>query len=268
LLGRIRYNLRIYRKLQILHLRTHIEYEADFWIGIAGMALTHGAGFIFVWTLFSRVPTVVGWSLWEIAFLYALSIIPRGLAEILCDGQWDLRMLVNHGEIDRLLVRPISPVLQLITHDASVHGFGSVILGTMILLRALHELNLSWNALHYIYLVVTLIGSVLLIGAINLATNCIAFWDPATNGPFPLAIFNFLEFTKFPLSIYDRLIQVLITWVVPFAFVSYYPGTTLLGKQDANPWLGYIVPLAGPVVAIVSNLIWHYGLRRYQGTGH
>jgi len=110
-LSRLAYNARIYGKLQLVHLRAHLEYEADFWIGIVGVVLTHGAGFVFVWAFFSSVPSIAGWGLWDTAFLYALSIIPRGLVEILCDGQWNLRMLVNRGEFDRLLVRPISPAL-------------------------------------------------------------------------------------------------------------------------------------------------------------
>jgi ABC-2 type transport system permease protein len=267
-LARLAYNARIYGKLQLLHLRAHLEYEADFWIGILGVALTQGAGFVFVWALFSNVPNVAGWRLWEIAFLYALSIIPRGLVEILCDGQWDLRLLVNRGELDRLLLRPVSPVLQVITMDVSIHGFGSVLLGAAIMLRAARELGLAWSTWQYLFLAATLLSSVLLIGAINLATNCIAFWEPSSSSTFPFMIQNFLEFAKFPLSLYDRLVQGLMTWVLPFAFVSYYPGVALLGKSVESQSLGYLAPLAGPVVALIAGLIWRTGLRRYQGTGH
>ncbi|HJZ48810.1 MAG TPA: ABC-2 family transporter protein [Roseiflexaceae bacterium] len=108
----------------------------------------------------------------------------------------------------------------------------------------------------------------LLIGAINLATNCIAFWEPSSSSSFPFMVQNFLELAKFPLSLYDRFVQGLVTWVLPFAFVSYYPGIVLLGKPAASPWLGCLAPLAGPAVALITTLIWRAGLRRYQGTGH
>jgi ABC-2 type transport system permease protein len=268
MLSRVARNARIYGKLQMVHLRAHLEYEADFWIGIVGVALTHGAGFVFVWALFSRVPSVAGWSLWDVAFLYALSIIPRGLVEILCDGQWALRALVNRGEFDRLLIRPISPALQVVTLYVSIHGFGSVILGSVILLRAVYELALAWSLWHVLFLVATLISSVLLIGSVNFATNCIAFWDPSATGTFPFMVQNFMEFAKFPLSLYDRLVRVLVTWVIPFAFVSYYPGIALLNKAGDDVWLGYFAPLAGPAALLITNLVWRRGLGRYQGTGH
>ncbi len=42
--GRLVRAARLYGRLQLVQLRTYLEYEADFWIGIAGVALTHGVG--------------------------------------------------------------------------------------------------------------------------------------------------------------------------------------------------------------------------------
>jgi ABC-2 type transport system permease protein len=267
MLARLGFALRIYAKLQVLHLRTYLEYEADFWIGILGVALTHGSGFVFIWSVFQHVPAVDGWSLWEIAFLYALAVIPRGLVEVLCDGQWRLRAMVNRGELDRLLVRPISPALQVITQISSIHGFGSIILGTIILIRALGELSLAWGFWQYGFLLLTLASSVVLLGSVNFASNCIAFWSPDANSAFPFLAQQPLEFVKFPLSLYGRVVQILLTWILPFAFMSYYPGLVLMGRADASR-MGYAAPLAGVAVALVASITWQQGLRRYQGAGH
>lgn len=268
MLSRLAHIARIYGKLQVLHLRAHLEYEADFWIGILGVALTHTAGFIFIWTLFSRITEIKGWSLWEITFLYALNIIPRGLVEICCDGQWRLRLMVNLGEFDRVLVRPISPALQVITQISSIHGAGSVALGVAVLLRSVDELGVTWDAGRLLLLLATVANSVVLIGAIHFAINCVAFWDPGTSSSFPFLIAQFAEFGKFPITVYDRLVQFIITWILPFAFVSYYPGLVLLGKHGTVPWLGYMAPLAGPIMVLIASAIWRHSLQRYQGTGH
>ena len=52
---------------------------------------------------------------------------------------------------------------------------------------------------------VTLVNAVLLMGAINLITNCIAFWDPSASSSFPFLVQSFCDFSKFPLTLYDRL---------------------------------------------------------------
>ena len=266
--NRLWFNLRIYFQLQTVHLRTALTYETDFWIGIVGVALTQSAGIIFVGTIFQHIPTIDGWSLWEVALLYALVVIPRGLVELLCDGMWQLRALVNRGELDRLLVRPVSPLLQLITQFSSIYGLGSVLLGTIVLAQAAKALNLNWGVWDVLLLGMTLVNAVLLMGSINLITNCIAFWDPSASGSFPFMIQQFCDFGKFPLTLYNRLMQFVLTWVVPFAFVSYYPGLVLLRRAGASPWLVYGAPLSGPLMVLLAVAFWRFGLSRYQGSGH
>jgi ABC-2 type transport system permease protein len=262
------FHLRMYVTFQLVHLRTALAYEADFWIGMLGVALTHGVGMVFVWTLFLRVPQVAGWSVWEVAALYALSIIPRGLTELLCDGQWQLRQLINRGELDRLLVRPMSPALQVITQFSSIHGLGSIVLGSVVLGRALGALELAWGSGEWLLLLLTLLSGTVLMSALNYATNCQGFWDSGSSSSFPFLMQNLAEFAKFPLTLYDRLVRAVLTWVVPFACVSYYPGLVLLRRPEAQLWMAGSAPLAAAGMVAAAAIIWRQGLARYQGTGH
>lgn len=261
-------DLRICARLVGLNLRAAMEYEADFWIGIVGMGLTHVTGFLFVWTIFANVPAVAGWGLWETAFLYGLSVIPRGLAELFCDGPWVLLGYVNRGEFDRLLVRPFSPALQLIFSLNSIHGVGNVLVGALILGRAATALDLGWGVGLWLLLLFTLVSATVMITAISLLTHSIAFWEPAATSGFPFFVYQFQELTKFPIDIYHRTLRLLLTWIIPFACISYYPGLLLLGKPGVNPWLGYSAPLATVAVVGVAAVVWRRGLARYQGTGH
>jgi ABC-2 type transport system permease protein len=259
---------RVYAKLILLQQRSHLEYEADFWVGVLGATLTQVAGFVFVWVLFSQVPAVAGWTAWEVAFLYGLAVIPNGLREVLCDGTWRLRLLINRGEFDRLLVRPLSPALQVITQLSSVFGCGTAALGAYVVLRARAELGLAWGPGEWAFLLLTLVSGLVLLAAVDFATNCVGFWDPSANSSFPFLVHNLVELAKFPLTVYGRLVQFALTWVLPFAFMSYYPGTVLLGRPEASPLLGYASPVAAAVMVCVAALVWHRGLRRYQGAGH
>lgn len=85
-LASIRKNLRLYAKLQLVQIRAAIEYRGDFWIGILGAMIQQGAGLVFVTALFSQIPEVAGWTVWNIAILYGLTMLPKGLTELFCDG--------------------------------------------------------------------------------------------------------------------------------------------------------------------------------------
>jgi ABC-2 type transport system permease protein len=267
MLARLVHWMGIYWRLQLLHLRVQLEYEADFWLGIVAMVLRHATGFIFLWAVFLHVPQVQGWSQWEMLFLYALAIIPIGLVELFYDGPWDLAPLVNTGELDGLLLRPVPAALQVISLTSSLHGLGSVALGLVLLGRAMAELNLALSVGQYVFLAASVLGATLLIGSLNFMAHCVVFWEPDTSMQLPVLIQEMAAISRYPVTLYGRLLQWVTTWVLPFAFVSYFPGTVLLHKPGANPWLGYGAPLVGVAVTCLAGLLWTHCLKRYQGVG-
>jgi ABC-2 type transport system permease protein len=260
--------VRFYLRLQVLQLRTAIEYNADFWIGIAGSALMHVSGLVFISALFSRIPEVEGWTAWEIALMYALALIARGFAEMACDGPWALRMLVNTGQFDRLLVRPVPASLQVATQIASIHGLGQIGLGVVVFVMASVRVGLDWSVGKALYLVVAWLSGVVMLAAINFLVNMIAFWEPSAQSALPTLLATSIDFAKFPLDIYNLLIRGLITVVIPYAFITYFPALVLLGRDSPVRWLGYLVPLVAAIVVVVTAVLWRIGVNRYQGVGH
>lgn len=175
--------VRLYVRLQLTQLRGLIEYRADFWIGVCRAALQQAAGLVFIAAFFSQIQEVAGWTVWNVAILYGLVIIPTGLVELFCDGPWRLRADINEGHFDRVLVGPIPPALQQATAFTSIHGIGQVTLGAVVLVTGLSRSELHWHWWTVPYLIVVLGCSATINGAMNFV----------------------------------------VTLIVPFAFVSYFP---------------------------------------------
>jgi ABC-2 type transport system permease protein len=76
-------------------------------------------------------------------------------------------------------------------------------------------------------------------------------------------------FVTYPITIYATAIQVVLTVVVPFAFVNFYPAAVLLGKDgQAFPgWVGWLTPVVGLVMFGLAYRVWMRGIDRYQGAG-
>lgn len=261
-------SVRFYLRLQLVQIRTIVEYRADFWIGIVGSALMNGAGLVFISALFTQIPHVAGWTAWEIGILYGLAITSRGLSEVLCDGPWSLRSLVNSGEFDRLLVRPISPALQTATKVVSIHGIGQFIVGVSVILIGADRAGLDWSPAKLMFLVLTVLSSLVMLSAINFLVNMIGFWEPSAQSSLPTMYARMIDFAKFPLDIYNLVIQILVTVVAPFAFISYFPGLVLLEKDTPWRWLGFASPVMTAIVVLITDWLWHKALARYQGVGH
>ena len=265
---RVRFHVNLYAKLILLQLRTAVEYRADFWIGIVGAVLMNGAALVFLSAFFSRIPAVGGWTVWEVATLYGLTMIAYGLREMLCDGVWTLRAQINLGNFDRVLLRPISPALQLATSLASIHGVGNFLLGLVVFLTAARRLDLDWTVGKILWLLLTVACGLVVVASISLLANIIGFWEPGTQSSFPFMVSNVVEFAKFPLELYGWAIRLIVTAILPYAFVSYYPALILLDKESDWRWLGYLTPLAAAAIALFAAWLWRLGLARYQGVGH
>ncbi|HWV23423.1 MAG TPA: ABC-2 family transporter protein [Thermomicrobiales bacterium] len=264
----IRRNLRIYFTLQLAQLRAAVEYRGDFWIGIVGAMLQQAAGLVFISALFSQIPDVKGWTVWNIALLYGLAMIPKGITELFCDGPWMLRTKVNTGEFDRVLVRPISPALQSATAIVSIHGLGQVILGIIVLWLGMSRSAMGFSWWMIPFLGVTILSGTIMIGAINYIINMIGFWEPSAQSALPTMVALFIDFAKFPLDIYNLVIKGLVTIVIPYAFISYFPALVLLHRDTGWRWLGFATPLAAALVVMFTAWLWGKALNRYQGVGH
>ena len=64
----------------------------------------------------------------------------------------------------------------------------------------------------------------------------------------------------------------MLGYVFPFAFMNYFPATTLLHKTSEvgysiNPALGWLTPAIGALWFGGAYLFWRAGLNHYKGTG-
>jgi ABC-2 type transport system permease protein len=259
---------RVYWLLQTCHFRAQLEYEADFWVGVVGAALRHGASFALLWMVYQRVPHVAGWAMWETAFVYGHMTLVAGLTELFYNGQWMLPWLVRRGEFDRVLLRPISPLVQVVAQSSSIHGFGGVILGVVAMERSVRELGLRWTAAEYSLLGVTLASGVLVLGSLYLAANCVVFFMGRDSQSLAAVMQSILQFGGYPLDMFGQWIRWLITWVVPAAFVSYFPSLILLGRTGSARRLGYCAPMVAALVVLVTSGVWRACVHRYESVGH
>jgi len=259
---------RLYVKLLFLHLRSHLEYNLDFLIGALSSLLGQAASLIFIWAVFSRIPKVQGWTIWEVAFLYGMATIPRGMAEVFMNGSWAMRRLVSSGDFDRLLLRPVPIILQIVTQRFNVTGLTDIAVGASVLGVSASHLGISWNLIDCVFLLVVLVCGMGIIGVVNIATNSLAFWHPDDTGAFQVFVVRFMNLAQYPVTIYGQVLQIFLCWIVPYAFVGYFPALVLLRKNIDHAWLGWFSPVVLIGVSLITSLIWRRGLRHYESAGH
>jgi ABC-2 type transport system permease protein len=147
---------------------------------------------------------------------------------------------------------------------SQIGGLGNFLVGAALVAKASISLHIPWTALNLIYLVLMVLSGGVIFIALNLITATSAFWV-VESIPVTQIIFNTHEFTKYPLTIYNRGIGILMTWLIPYGFASFYPANYLLGRD--HTWIAWASPAVAAVLMALAYRIWLFGLRHYSGTG-
>lgn len=264
-----RHTLGTYPGLWLAYLRLNwlslMAYNIDFLIASAVSLFRNVLQVLTVGIIFSHVGSIGGWSLSQVLYLYALAATGRSLWHLFAVNVMSIGSLVRTGGIERLLVRPANVLFQVIADYLDNDDWGELITGILVLAYAIRTLGLVHGPLDLVLVVVQVFAAALIYLALHLAANTLAFWLVRTDAASSL-IWTLDEFTRYPLSIYGRGLRALLTWVVPFGFVSFYPAQAFFGSGGLI-WLGRLAPVVAVGVFALAYRFWLLGLSRYSGTG-
>lgn len=249
--------------------RGALQYRADIAFTMIAGALYNGAGFATIWVVLDRFEVIAGWDIADMALLYGMRLVAHGLWLVPFNQLDWFSEYVREGSFDRYLVRPASPLLQVLTTRIQFSPFGDLLSGLVVLGFAMSVVDVDWSPLTVAYLVFALIGGALIEGGIQLALSSIAFRTLKADQVKLTVDSVFNLFGNYPARIFGTAGQLMLS-VIPVVFVAYLPASALLGRADtvglpaAVAWLS---PLAGVVVAAASYRVWRRMLLGYQSSG-
>ena len=75
--------------------------------------------------------------------------------------------------------------------------------------------------------------------------------------------------TNYPLMLYPKALRIFLTFVLPWAFINYYPMMFITGKRVSGyeTALGLAAPFVGVLWFLLAMGVFRMGLRRYTGAG-
>lgn len=247
------------------NIKTMLEYKTDFVIGVFSTLLTQFYGIFFVWVIFENLKQIQGWTFYEITFVYGLLTLAKGIDMFFFDNLHALGFeYVREGKFDIFMLRPISPLFQLVASHTQQDGLGLVTLGIIVITKSLAELHIALNIWQVLLLLVFILSGAAIISAINLIFATTGF--KTMNSHIVMSSINsFQEFAFYPILIYPKFISFILTWIIPFAFASFYPANYFLHKGFEI--YSFFTPIVAIVLWIIAINVWRFGLRNYESTG-
>ena len=262
--------LGIYRRLVAARVRAQLQYRLSLALTVAGTMLLSVLDFLGILVLFGRVEALGGWTVGEVALLYGVSTVSFSLTD-LAIGQLDqLPRMIREGEFDQLLIRPLGSLGQVVTADVALRHIGRLTQGLVVLVIALTQVEVEWTPGRAAWLVVAIVAASAIFAGIWVAFATISFWLIDSFEVTNAFTYGGNVTASYPINIFGAWLRRLVIFVIPIAFVAYFPTLYLLDKEDPlglPARLQFASPLVAAAALLAGGLLWRFAVRRYRSVG-
>lgn len=257
--------MKIYFKSLIMHLKSELEYRLNFILSFLSQILVFFTYYFIIIALFTKFDHIKGFTLFEV--LLCFSIIQFGFSfnEVFARGIDRFENLIIQGGFDRLLLRPQSIILQVLCSDSDFVKVSRLIQAIIVMVIALSHLSISWNIMRVITLLLMLLSSCVIFFGIFLASASYCFFTVQGLEVRNVFTDGGKHMAQYPIGVFQKGFVYFFTFIIPYAFVNYYPLLYFLGKSDCI--LYALSPLLVILYLIPCIIVFYFGMRRYTSVG-
>jgi ABC-2 type transport system permease protein len=257
--------MKLYLKFFGIHLKGAMQYRLSFLLTAAGQFLVSFNAFLGIMFMFNRFHEVKGYSFSEVILCFSTVLMSYTLAEMFMRGFDLFANTIGNGEFDRILLRPRSALLLVISGKIEFSRIGRIIQAVIMFCYGIAASDINWTASKIITLVLMVAGGTIIFGSLFIIYADICFFT--LEG---LEFMNILtdgarEFGSYPIDIYGKTVLRLCTFLVPYTLFQFYPFLYITGRSEQ--WWYMLLPIVGSLFFLPAYLLWRIGIRHYKSTG-
>jgi ABC-2 type transport system permease protein len=243
-----------------------LSYRANFFLTSLTTILEQFLVLFFISLVFGNMTRLEGWTLHEVILIYGFLATARGLAIVFLNAPWHLAGYLHAGGLDLLLVRPVSPLFQMIAEGSMpLHSTGTLVGGIAAIVYAVCQAGELFRPWWLLYVPFAALSGSFIVFGVNSIVSCLQFWVTDARSLMD-PIQYVLDFARFPVTIYSLPVRAVLTWVVPYAMAGFYPAAFLLRGAPYRT-CGLVAPFVGVAFLGIAAVVWRFALKRYKSTG-
>lgn len=269
----MKHYLKLFAAFFRVAVRREMAYRGTYLAGIVGQWVSYGAVFTSLYILISNFDVLGNWNGAEVMVLYGLALMSYAIgASFFFNFSHGLSARIRSGEFDGSLTKPLHPFLHEVFSSGYNVGYVShFAISLFIIILALSSLDYRPTASSILFLILAVIGASLIQAASLVAGSAMSFFTVGDNPIMDILLWDVKDFAaNYPITIFPKGIQFVLTFILPFAFMNFYPAAALLGKEIPEGYpaiLPYLSPVVGVLLFALSIMLWNWGLKHYKSTG-
>jgi ABC-2 type transport system permease protein len=253
---------RVYRACLRNCLARELEFRTSFLLSVGSTILWAIFSMLLAGLIFSNVRQVAGWDLDRMFILTGTFLLVEGLSSALFQRNMQrLSEMVNKGELDFVLTRPISSQFLVSIRYVDFGDLPTALVGIVYVAIGLGRLGLQPGLLEILSYLVIVTCALFSLYALWFMAVTLVLWTGRINNISAVAP-PFVEMARMPSDVYRGLARPILTYGLPIAAIATLPAKALLGVLDQG-MVPYQIVLTA-VLLWASHRFWHYSLRKYS----
>lgn len=253
-------------------IKSWFQYRIDAILKSTSVFLREISNAVATYFILSKFEVIDDWTMNEVFLLYGFLFLSYGVLVIFSTGLREFESIIRNGSFDRFLLRPQGLLFQIIGSNADwFAAIGQGGAGLVLFLVGSFYANITWNIYKILFLVLALLCGVLIQFSIFLNIASLSIFLIKANNIRDIFYWNLRKFACYPITIFSPIIKFMLIFVIPFAFVNYFPTLMLLEKNLDNFQKIFVVIselLVSVIMLIQALLFWKYSVKRYKSTGN
>lgn len=246
-------------------IKSQLQYRISTYLLIFAQFFAQFFFILSFYYLFIRFKSIKGYSFNDIIFIYGIFYTSFSIADMISRGIIDLPKLIRNGSMDVFFIRPRNLLLQVMGSNFEVSRIGRLVQAIAVLIYGVKIINIKWTFTKTMVLILILLFGVLLFFTIFLFFETITFWSINDSGIVNIFSDSGKDIFQYPVNVFNKGIRIILTYILPFAFINYYPILYLLDKTTRK--LYAFSPVAIVFWFLGTIFFWKIGVKNYSSTG-
>ena len=259
--------LKLYGTYAKLSLMSKLVYKANVIIGVIAFLFTEATSLFTLYLLVSSVPSIDGYTIYHVGMLFGLTNMAVGIDHLLTDKLWTVAYFeVRLGRLDHMFLRPLPVLFQVIASEIQLEALGELIVATALIILCSSQLSFSGGVGAVLLVILGIICAAVIISSFKILVASLAF-KFKRSGPLLQFIYNFSGYTKYPMKIYPKAIQFILTFIIPLGLCLFYPFENLFAPVHDPLWVVGMMVGFTVVFSAICIFVWSKMVKKYESTG-
>jgi len=240
-----------------------MAYRSDFFFCCVLILVSEMLIPLMTMLIYSTGASFPGWNLAEIMVLQGIFMLARSVANLLFFGMvYNTLSHVREGTYDLFMIKPVSALFISIATGFEPDSIGTIAGGLLVtvlsamVLQPPGVLDVLRFMLIFAFSLISLFSFAVLMSA------TVFKW--VGNSRIYEIFDSITSFGNYPLTIFSRTFQIIISYIIPVSVIAFYPASALLGK-DISGFLP-VIPVC-ILFLILSLCVWKLMLSKYTSAG-